>query len=216
MPAYIHLCTVLNHCQKSCGVHAAHRTKLTSVIAGYTNAGVLAALATLFAAFSRPSLLAVPYALAVAAAVWRWGRGHEANVPRALLRAGQLYTGVAETLQAVSETREGWRGGGLPVQTVLRCIDSSAHSFEAFIRGDLTPVIMFDCVCHKCHAGLAGLTSQTGVVPCAALHVALLYLWQIDLLRLDHLTYIARTAGLYVISADLPASDLVPQVRTIA
>ncbi len=62
--------------------------------AGYTNAGVLAALALFFAGFSRPALLAAPYALAVVAAVWRWGRGQEANMPRALLRAGQLYAGA--------------------------------------------------------------------------------------------------------------------------
>ena len=39
--------------------------------------------------------MGVPYALAVVAAVWRWGRGVEANMPRAFLRAGQLYAGAA-------------------------------------------------------------------------------------------------------------------------
>ena len=51
------------------------------------------------------------------------------------------------------------------------------------------------------------------LLPFAALHLALLYLWQIDLLRLQHFAGIARTAGLYVISADLPAGQLVPEVR---
>ena len=50
----------------------------------------------------------------------------------------------------------------------------------------------------------------------AALHVALLYLWQIDLLRLDHLAGIARTAGLWVMSEDLPAAQLLPQVLTLS
>ena len=56
-------------------------------------------------------------------------------------------------------------------------------------------------------------TPEQRLIPSAGLHVALLYLWQIDLLRLDHLAAMAREAGLYVISADLPASQLVPQVR---
>ena len=46
----------------------------------------------------------------------------------------------------------------------------------------------------------------------AALHLVLLYLWQIDLLRLHHLARIARTAGLWVMSEDLPAAQLIPQV----
>ena len=52
----------------------------------------------------------------------------------------------------------------------------------------------------------------------AALHAALLYLWQIDLLRLDPLTSITRIVGLWVMSEDLPAAQLVPQVllRSIA
>ena len=44
--------------------------------------------------------------------------------------------------------------------------------------------------------------------------MALLYLWQIDLLRLDHLAAMARAAGLYVICADHPASRLIPEVQT--
>ena len=61
---------------------------------------MLAALATFFAGFSRLSLLAAPYALAVVAAVWRWSRGHETNMPRSLLRAGQLYAGLNRSLRA--------------------------------------------------------------------------------------------------------------------
>jgi hypothetical protein len=61
------------------------------------------------------------------------------------------------------------------------------------------------------HAGPVA-KSEKAVALLAALHVALLYLWQIDLLRLDHLASIARTAGLWVMSENLPAAQLVPQV----
>ncbi len=56
------------------------------------------------------------------------------------------------------------------------------------------------------------LESLIQPVPIAAVHLALLYLWQIDLLRLHHLSAVASTAGLYVISVDIPAGQLVPQV----
>ena len=46
----------------------------------------------------------------------------------------------------------------------------------------------------------------------AALHVALLYLWQLDLLRLESLAAVADAAGLWVITPDMPASQVVPQV----
>ena len=65
----------------------------TCVFQGYTNAGVLAALATVLTAFARPAALGVPYTLTVVAAVWRWAQGGAACMPRAVIRAGQLYTG---------------------------------------------------------------------------------------------------------------------------
>lgn len=63
-------------------------------VAGYTNAGILAAVGTVLAGFARPAMLALPYALTVATAVWRWARGYNANMPRLVLKAGQLYTGA--------------------------------------------------------------------------------------------------------------------------
>lgn len=46
----------------------------------------------------------------------------------------------------------------------------------------------------------------------AALHLALLYLWQLDLLRLESLQPIADAAGLWVLDLQLLSSQLVPQV----
>ena len=48
-----------------------------------------------------------------------------------------------------------------------------------------------------------------------ALHVALLYLWQLDLLRLDSLESVARAAGLWVLTPDMPASQIMLQVEYI-
>lgn len=47
----------------------------------------------------------------------------------------------------------------------------------------------------------------------AALHLALLYLWQLDLLRLEGLERLAAAAGLWLLDSQLPSSQLVPQVR---
>lgn len=61
--------------------------------AGFTNAGVLTAVALVTASFARPALLALPYTLTVVATVWLWARGGTACMPRVAVRAGQLYTG---------------------------------------------------------------------------------------------------------------------------
>lgn len=46
----------------------------------------------------------------------------------------------------------------------------------------------------------------------AGLHILVLYLWQIVLLRPNFLKALAKWLGVFVLSADEPAYDLVPKV----
>ncbi len=48
----------------------------------------------------------------------------------------------------------------------------------------------------------------------AGIHILLLYLWQIVLLRPDFLKAPAKWLGVFVLSAEEPAYDLVPKVSS--
>lgn len=54
---------------------------------------MVSAAACVLAGLAQPSLLGLPYVVATALAVWRWGRRQGRTPPRALLLAGQVYAG---------------------------------------------------------------------------------------------------------------------------
>ncbi len=68
---------------------------LLSHAAGYTNAGVIAAVSCVLAGLAQPSLLGMPYVGAAVAGIWQWARQQPSTPPRAVLLMGQVYTGEA-------------------------------------------------------------------------------------------------------------------------
>ena len=62
--------------------------------AGYSNSGVLAAVALLTVTLANPMLLVLPHAVALLGTIWRWAGGRQAaGANSASWRGLQIYTG---------------------------------------------------------------------------------------------------------------------------
>ncbi|GAB4823805.1 hypothetical protein N2152v2_010851 [Parachlorella kessleri] len=74
--------------------------RLMLLLPGYSNSGVLAAVALLTVTLTNPTLLVLPHAVALLGTIWRWAGGRQAaGAHSASWRGLQIYTGLLLGLQ---------------------------------------------------------------------------------------------------------------------